>query len=438
MRTTAAAVLVVGVALVGGAIALVLTLRQTLTDEVRDAAELRADDLVELLESGTEPEDLRLGDDDDIVVTILNSAGLNSAGLNSTGLNSAGTALAVGGPFDEDDTSKPVFVARTADTEQGELIVRVGRSTEDVDESVAIVAFWLVLGVPFLLLVVGGTTWFVVGRALAPVEAIRAEVDAISGTELHRRVPQPESADEIARLATTMNRMLDRLEESQARQRRFISDASHELRSPVASIRQYAEVALAHPDRVTTSELAESVLADDLRVQHLVDDLLLLTRADEHMLRLASRPVDVDDLVFDEARRLRDSTTLTVDTSAVSAGRVAGDARALARALRNVAANAARHARTSVAFALEEGDGFVTLAVDDDGMGVAEGDRERVFQRFVRLDDARARDEGGSGLGLAIVAELVTAHHGTVVMDESPQGGARLVIRIPVFSPGSG
>ncbi len=423
VRTTAAAVLVVGVALVGGAIALVLTLRHTLTDEVRDAAELRADDLVELLESGTEPEDLRLGGDDDIVVTILDSAG---------------AVLAVGAPFDEDDTSSPVFVARTADTEQGELIVRVGRSTEDVDESVEIVAFWLVLGVPLLLLVVGVTTWFVVGRALAPVEAIRAEVDAISGSELHRRVPRPETADEIERLATTMNRMLDRLEESQTRQRRFISDASHELRSPVASIRQYAEVALAHPDRLTTSELAENVLADDLRVQHLVDDLLLLTRADECMLRLASRPVDLDDLVFEQARRLRDATPLTIDTNAVSAGRVAGDARALARAVHNVAANAARHARTSIVFALVEGDGFVTLTVDDDGPGVAETDRERVFERFVRLDDARARDEGGSGLGLAIVAELVTAHHGTVVMDENPQGGTRLVIRIPVFSPGSG
>ena len=198
---------------------------------------------------------------------------------------------------------------------------------EDIDESVEIVTFWLLIGVPVLLLVVGGTTWFVVGRALAPVEAIRQEVDAISGAELYRRVPQPGSDDEIGRLATTMNLMLDRLEASQARQRRFISDASHELRSPVASIRQYAEVALAHPGRVSSSELAENVLADDLRVQHLVDDLLLLTLADEQMLGLSTRPVDVDDLVFAEARRLRDTTALSIDTHAVSAGQVAGDAR---------------------------------------------------------------------------------------------------------------
>ena len=133
--------------------------------------------------------------------------------------------------------------------------MRVGRSSEDIDEAVEIVTFWLLLGVPALLLVVGVTTWFVVGRALAPVESIRSEVDAISGAELYRRVPQPGSDDEIGRLATTMNQMLDRLEVSQARQRRFISDASHELRSPVASIRQYAEVAL-HTSRARVVERA--------------------------------------------------------------------------------------------------------------------------------------------------------------------------------------
>ena len=423
VRTTAAAVAVVGVALVVGAIALVVTLRYTLTEEVRDAAELRADDLAALLESGTPPAALPLGDDDDTVVHILAADG---------------TVLASGIPDDEDDNEHLLFVTTTADTDDGELTVEVGRSRDDVDESVQIVTFWLIVGLPVLLLVVAATTWFVVGRALAPVEAIRSEVDAISGTELHRRVSQPPSEDEIARLAATMNRMLDRLEESQNRQRRFISDASHELRSPVASIRQLAEVALAHPDRVSSTDLAETVLAEDLRVQHLVDDLLLLTRADEHMLGLSTRPVDVDDLVFDEARRLRDSTTLSIDTHAVSAGRVTGDARALARAVRNIGTNAARHAASAIAFALAEHDRFVTLIVDDDGRGIPSDERTRVLQRFVRLDDARARDEGGSGLGLAIVAELVHAHGGTVTIGESPQGGARVVVRMPAFSGESG
>ena len=155
------------------------------------------------------------------------------------------------------------------------------------------------------------------------------------------------------------------------------------------------------------------------------------------MLGLATRPVDLDDLVFDEARRLRDTTTLAIDTNAVSPGRVAGDAGALARVVRNVAANAARHTATSIAFSLEEHNGCVTLTVDDDGPGIPPDDRSRVFRRFVRLDDARARDQGGSGLGLAIVSELVRVHGGSVTIDESPLGGARLLLRVPSFSSGS-
>jgi hypothetical protein len=159
-----AAVLVVGVALVSGAIALVVTLRQTLTEEVRDAAELRAADLVRLLEAGSRPSALALGGDD-TVVNILDSDGTTLAASVSDG----------------DEPGRLLFATRTAETDRGALTVRVGRSLEDIDESVEIVTFWLLIGVPVLLLVVGGTTWFVVGRALAPVEAIRREVDAISG-----------------------------------------------------------------------------------------------------------------------------------------------------------------------------------------------------------------------------------------------------------------
>jgi signal transduction histidine kinase len=225
----------------------------------------------------------------------------------------------------------------------------------------------LAIGVPLLLMVVAGTTWFVVGRALAPVEAIRAEVDAISATALHRRVPDPLADDEIGRLARTMNRMLERLELAQARQRRLVSDAFHELRWPVAAIRQHAEVALAHPGRASACELAETVLAEDLRLQRLAEDLLLLTRADEHTLAFRRRPVDLDDLVFDEARRLRGVSGVRVDTWLVSAGRVDGDIAGLRRVLRNLGDNAARHAEGRVAFSVAERDGVVLLEVDDDG-----------------------------------------------------------------------
>jgi signal transduction histidine kinase len=190
-------------------------------------------------------------------------------------------------------------------------------------------------------------------------------------------------------------------------------------------------VALAHPDQTTTAEFAGTVLAEDLRIQRLVEDLLLLARADEHALVPHRRQVDLDDLVFNEARRLRDATDLRVDVGAVSAARVDGDPAALRRILRNLGDNAARHARTRVRFALDERDGLAVLAVDDDGPGIPQADRERVLERFVRLDDARARDAGGSGLGLAIVAELVTAHRGRISIAASTLGGAHVEVNLP-------
>lgn len=228
-----------------------------------------------------------------------------------------------------------------------------------------------------------------------------------------------------------MNRMLGRLEQAHTRQRRFVADASHELRSPVASIRQHAEVALAHPERTTTADLARTVLAEGLRVQRLVEDLLFLARGDEHTVELRRRPIDLDDLVFDEAQRLRVATNLRVDTRAVSAGRVEGDAEGLRRLVRNLGENAARHARGRILFALAERDGWVHLTLDDDGRGIPPADRERVLERFVRLDEARARDGGGSGLGLAIVAAVAAAHGGTVRIGESPLGGARVELELP-------
>jgi signal transduction histidine kinase len=202
----------------------------------------------------------------------------------------------------------------------------------------------------------------------------------------------------------------------------------------VATIRQHAEVALAHPERATMAELAETVLAEDLRLQGLVDDLLVLAKADEHTLDLHRRPVDLDDLVFEEARHLRASSGHQIDTSAVSAGRVSADPAALRRVLRNLADNATRAARTRISLGLSELDGLVVLTVDDDGPGIPATERERVFERFVRLDESRARNDGGNGLGLAIVAELVAAHGGSVAIAEGDLGGARFVVTLPVLS----
>jgi signal transduction histidine kinase len=434
VRTTIAATVLVGLALLAGGIALVLAMRDALTDEVRDAARVRAADTAAALEARTDPSFVAVGlddEDDDAFIQILDGDG---DVVDASPLVAGDPAVARLEPgesaevtVDDDDE----FMAVAADA--GRYTVIAARTLDTVSESTSVVTDLLIIGLPVLLAVAALTTWLVVGRALAPVESIRREVDAISSAELDRRVPNPPGNDEIARLATTMNDMLERLERGQARQRRFVADASHELRSPVASIRQHAEVAQAHPDRTTVGALAETVAAENLRVERLVDDLLLLTRADEHTLQLQQRPVDLDDLVFEEAHRLRDATSVRVDTSRVSAGRVSGDRAALWRALRNLGDNAVRHAASQVAFALNVQDGAVVLDVDDDGQGIAVADRQRVFERFVRLDAARARDAGGSGLGLAIVAEVVAAHHGTISIGNSGLGGARFEVRLPAI-----
>jgi signal transduction histidine kinase len=280
-------------------------------------------------------------------------------------------------------------------------------------------------------MLVAVTTWIVAGRALRPVESIRREVAAISGTELSRRVPQPRGGDEVARLAQTMNAMLDRLQSSRDRQRRFVSDASHELRSPVATMRHELEVALAHPDQTSVEAIASNLLAEGLRLERLVEDLLLLARADEDALSLTARPVDVDDLMLAEATRLRQRAIVRVDSSSVSAGRVLGDAAQLARLIRNLADNAERHAKSVVSLALVARLGELTLTVADDGDGIAEDDQVRIFERFTRLDGARARDAGGAGLGLAIVAAVARAHGGSVRLEPGP--GARFVIVLPAI-----
>lgn len=228
-----------------------------------------------------------------------------------------------------------------------------------------------------------------------------------------------------------MNLMLDRLEHSADTQRRFIADASHELRSPVASIRQHAEVAIAHPQRMTTPELAETVLAEDLRVQHLVEDMLLLARTGQSDLSQNWQEVDLDDVLLEEAKRVRATSDLHVDLSGVSAGRVMGNAAQLHRIVRNLVDNAMRHASSRIVLALDVEDTTVVLGVGNDGPGIPEGDRVRIFERFVRLDDARARDDGGSGLGLAIVHDLVAAHGGSVSVMQPDIGGPSFTVVLP-------
>ncbi len=431
VRTTVVAMVVVGAALLIAAAGLVTTTRSAVRENVRDSAVLYAEDLAGELDRGTPPSRIAMPDQDELLVQILTADGRvvraspELAGRPPLARPAEGGSTDLGRPTGDD---RMLAVAVT--DEDGRYTVLAARSVDVVAESTQAVLIGLVVGLPLVLLLVGALTWRVVGSTLAPVEKIRREVEAISTSELHRRVPAGTGGDEIAGLAATMNQMLTRLEQGQARMRGFVSDASHELRSPVAAIRQHVEVALAHPDRVPTRALAETVQAENLRVQDLIEDLLLLAKADERA-PAPGRPVDLDDLVFAEAARLRAATALRIDTSAVSGGRVLGDPRALSRILRNLADNAARHASGAVVFSLQELNGHVVAVVDDDGPGIPPEQRERVFERFVRLDEARSRDHGGSGLGLSIVAQLVAVHRGSVRVDGAPLGGARFELRFP-------
>lgn len=426
----------VGLALLFGAVALVALVRHALVGGVEDAARLRAAEVARQFDAPGATVPSSPAEEDEELIQVVDGDGRVVA--SSPNINGRGP-LARLGPGQSTEIELPgsdegilIAVAAVTGTPDRSSTVIVARSVAGATEATQVVTKLLSVGLPVLLLVVAFTTWKVVGQALAPVEAIRREVDEISARQLHRRVPDPAGHDEISRLASTMNRMLARLQEAQVRQRRFVSDASHELRSPVASIRQHAEVAVSHPDRTTTGELAETVLAENLRVQRLVEDLLLLARADEHTLGADDVSVDVDDLVFDEARRLRDTTELGIDTTAVSAARVRGDRAQLGRLVRNLGDNAARHARSAITYSLGGDGGSLVLRVDDDGAGIPADEQERVFERFVRLDDARNRDHGGSGLGLAIVAEIAVAHGGGVCASTGPGGGARFEVRLPL------
>ena len=279
----------------------------------------------------------------------------------------------------------------------------------------------LTFGVPAVALLIGVIAWLAVRRSLRPVEAIRGEVAEIGAHDLSRRVPAPRTGDEIARLAGTMNTMLARLDEAVTRQSRFTSDASHELRTPLASLRTQLEVLLAHPDRLDWRHACENALLDVTRLQDLVADLVLLGKLD-HAGPDRLEPVPLSEVV-ETVVAGREKVDIEVSGAPV----VHGHRSRLERLVRNLVDNAERHAASRVAVEVSAVDGWAVLSVTDDGPGIPEADRERVFGRFVRLDGARARDDGGSGLGLAIVADIARAHGGTAAVD----GGSRFVVRLP-------
>lgn len=443
-RAAAAAALAMAAVLAAGGLWLFSLLRANLLDNTTGRTELAARKVASQLDARAVPPGGRLPAPEGGVdlVLVRDAAGRTVAGSGDLKDTPDFGGLRPGPG--EDSRSAVLPPARPGAERRAVVVVQVPGAPEahdphtvyamtvlgDVDDATGAVAAGLLAGAPPLIGFAAVLAWWVTGQALRPVTAIRTELAAVTASELDRRVPDPGGSDEIARLARTVNDTLDRLERSDARQRQFTADASHELRNPLAAVRSRLEVALAvdRPDR----ESVAAALADTERLQRIAADLLLLARLDGGPAP-RTEPVDLALLAAEDAAR-RGGSRVAVRVEAGTPVPAAGDPARLERALANLVDNAVRYARTEVVVrAARDGAGRALLEVLDDGPGIPEADRERVFERFVRLDADRGRASGGTGLGLAIAREIARAHGGEVEVTAGPgpEGGARLALRLP-------
>jgi two-component system OmpR family sensor kinase len=458
-RSAVAAFLVLAAALALAAVALLWLLQSSLQSAADGAAGARADQLSARLLSdpltAIDPT-LLATDGRTTVIQVIDAAGrvvLASAGAPGTPLTGVvpgpGDQVSVGRVNNTTTGGDYRVTVQGVSGARGAYTVVVGAAQDPIDATLATVTTLLAVGFPVIAVVGGAALSALVGRSLRPVERMRAQVSAVTTADLSERVEVPAARDEISRLAQTMNAMLARIEAGHAAQRRFVGDASHELRSPLATVTTALELATTRPGVLAPTVVERTLLPEAHRMQQLVEDLLLLARADERGLPLHLTDVDLDDVLDTEARRLRAAAAVRVECT-VHPVRVLGDAPQLGRVVRNLADNAARHATAVVSLTATVQGGTAVVVVSDDGPGVPPADHERIFQRFVRLDTDRSRAAGGSGLGLAIVAEIVAAHGGTVGVESGggesgggvsgggesgAGGGARFVLRLPVAGP---
>lgn len=439
-RITAIATLVVLAVLGLASVGLIVAQRETLSLGLQEGVREHVDAITAQVAAGRLPTTLTgLGDDDTVAQVVRLDGTRIASSANAVDLPLIAQPPPPGAPdvintihLRSDSESTFRLVSRRVDGPDGPLAIHVAAILDEVDESARVVTSSLTIVVPSAALILAALVWWLVGRTLRPVEAIRSEVAGIGSRDLGRRVSEPPGEDEIARLARTMNAMLDRVEVAARRQQGFVADASHELRSPLTRIRSEIEVDLAHPEGADLVATHRSVLDETTALERLVDDLLHLARSDALAGDLRRDAVDLDDIVLAEVRRLRGSRRITVDVSGVTAAQVHGDADQLTRVVRNLMDNAARHATRTVTITLAEHGDEAVLAVIDDGPGIPADQHDRVFERFSRLDAARDQGTGGTGLGLAICRDIVGRHGGTIVIDPTHEPGARFVVNLPL------
>lgn len=436
-RATLLATAITGLTLLVGSVALVLTLESRLTTGADELARSRVRDLVELAASGDLPRTLTNLNDEGVAQVVdaqgqVLAASPNISGdppISSLDPGSDLMVYTVDAP-DDAETETYRLWSGSGDGPDGQVVVYVGSSLESVREASGTLRRSLELGGPVLLLLLAAGTWLILGGALRRVDRIRTEVDAITEDRLDRRVPETDVDDEIGRLAVTMNRMLERLEASQDRQRAFVADVSHDLQSPLAAQRAQLEVALAHPETSDLAVLGRDLLTTTAEMEHLVRDLLFLAATDAGTATSEPTAIDLEDVVLEEAARARPGATVRIDTSMVSAAPARANRDEVQRIIRNLLDNALAHAESVVELRASSGHGSAHVAVVDDGPGVTAADRERIFDRFYRGDHSRSRRTAGSGLGLAIARTLAERNDGDLSLDDT-EVGARFLLRLP-------
>jgi signal transduction histidine kinase len=441
-RTLRARLLIIGlvglcVGLTGGGVALVAALNYVLQRSVENEIRHTASDVAALVDAGALPQPVPVAGTDRVQVVDAQgrvlAASIQADRLvvmlhpDETARIRSGKALYISGA--RVGLPDPVIVVgRAAGPPDNPQTVIVARSVSDLVKGVHLLRVALLIGFPVLVGLLALVAWRVIGATLRPVETLRRGAEEITGTGRAGALPVPAGNDEIHLLAVTLNGMLDRLEAGRIRQREFVADAAHELRSPLTNMRAQLEVAQHLGPAADWPAVGEDLLTDTQRLSRLVDDLLLLARSDDSTVLTRPEPVDVVGLLRDLGAR-HPSVRMDLPYTPLWTD---GEPDALLRVFANLVDNALRHARRTVRISASQSREICLVAVTDDGPGIPAADRRRVFDRFTRLDDARARDAGGSGLGLAIVRELVRRHGGTVALtDAQPGPGLRVEVRLP-------
>ncbi len=447
LRARATLLGTVGVALLllVGSLVLVSTLESRLTDASDRVSRSRVDDLLTLIRDGTLSETLRNVDDNGVAQVVSSDGEVLSASSNITG-DPPLTDLAPGlepssvprtATFqapDDAETETYRFWYATGSGPEGTATVLVGDSLESVSEASAALRTSLVLGVPLVLLLLGTVIWLLLGHAIGRLDRIRLDVDRISAHDVHVRVSGDGVDDEVGRLAATMNAMLERLRTAAQRQRDFVADVSHDLQSPLTALRASLEIPPAGPESPAAARTRVDALVATSDMERLVADLLVVASLDAGTTS-APRLIDLDGLVLEEVVRAGSHEDVTVDSAEVSAAPAYVNPDDVRRVVRNLLDNAMAHARTRVTLRVLEGDNTAELLVSDDGPGVPAEHRERVFDRFYRVDTARSR-HGGTGLGLSIARGLTERNHGRLALVDSPEGAVmRLVLPASAGAP---